>query len=171
MIKNNNMNKKEQIAYEYLKSLGYKSIKFNTNSSPDFETKDGKGWEVKPYPNYKFTENQLYIMDFNTTIIFVDKYDDIFISPFYEILYNYIDYTELDSNGIDIRVGFFKAQYDFYNGSLYPTVVPFAEFIKTKSRMREEEYYKNFKKLDIEIKKEYRQKMINEGIFDKYAIR
>jgi len=88
MSENYDMNNTERIAYVYLQSLGYRNIKYNKNISPDFETSDGKGWEVKPYPNYQFTDNQFMDMDYNSNIIFVDKNKEIFVAKFYEVCEN-----------------------------------------------------------------------------------
>lgn len=86
------MNKTEKIAYKYLLSLGYvgSDIRFHSNISPDFVTRDGKRWEVKKGSDKRkaiFTSAQLLFMDFNTTIIFVANDNIITTRPFYEIMY------------------------------------------------------------------------------------
>lgn len=66
------MNETEKIAYKYLLSLGYadSDIRYHTNISPDFVTRDGKRWEVKKGSDKRrsiaiFTNAQLLTMNFN----------------------------------------------------------------------------------------------------------
>lgn len=81
------MNELEKIAYEYLLSKGYspEQITFNPRLSPDYETNDGKGWEVKR-PDLNFTWGQIQHMDYSTTILIVDNNGSITEKPFYEVL-------------------------------------------------------------------------------------
>ncbi len=80
------MDRFETRAYRWLISQGYKEddIIFRFHGTPDFITKDGKGWEVKTM-KYKtgniqsitFSGNQIYVlMEAVNTYILVYKYHD-----------------------------------------------------------------------------------------------
>lgn len=115
------MRKSEQIAHEYLISIGYKeeNIHYDTASSPDFiaaKIKKGKtrysGWEVKTLP-VVFSKAQSALMEYNTNIIVVDEQKVLYHKRFYEfIISNHLKYnsrigiTDICINGVN-ETGYF----------------------------------------------------------------
>jgi len=116
------MNDTERLAYEWLKSKGYKNIVFRPSRTPDFKTDQGyfevkKGYMAKGYINVVFYSGQREkIRDTKAyTLVFNDKKEPIVIINPSDIMRDRIGNVILHDSGIDKQFDVLCKEYSHLN--------------------------------------------------------